>query len=96
MIFRILSICLRLILWNAFVVLLILIIRIPVALLLALLGSYFLAGRALSPVAVVFDDTLGRLGNSFEQLRRFTTDTSHELRKPFYFSLSLLPPTPHT
>jgi len=92
---------------------LILITGIPAALLLALLGGYFLAGRALFPVqtltrkaqdisaenlsdrlpiknphdeighlAAVFNDTLGRLENSFEQLRRFTSDASHELRTP--------------
>jgi signal transduction histidine kinase len=33
-------------------------------------------------LAAVFNDTLGRLENSFEQLRRFTADASHELRTP--------------
>jgi len=91
----------------------ILIAGIPVALLLALIGGFFLAGRALSPVkaitrkakeitadrlserlpvqnphdeighlTAVFNDTLARLENSFEQLRRFTADASHELRTP--------------
>jgi heavy metal sensor kinase len=80
---------------------------------LSLLGGYFLAGRALSPVreitekardisadnlsarlpvpherdeigslASVFNDTLARLEQSFEKLRRFTADASHELRTP--------------
>jgi len=33
-------------------------------------------------LATVFNSTLARLENSFEQLRRFTADASHELRTP--------------
>jgi signal transduction histidine kinase len=33
-------------------------------------------------LAAVFNGALGRLHNSFEQLRRFTSDASHELRTP--------------
>jgi heavy metal sensor kinase len=86
---------------------------LPVAVVLASLGGYALARRALAPVgrladrarsitaerlderlpiersgdelgqmAVVFNETLGRLQRSFEQLRRFTADASHELRTP--------------
>jgi heavy metal sensor kinase len=33
-------------------------------------------------LAVVFNETLGRLEESFEQMRRFTADVSHELRTP--------------
>jgi heavy metal sensor kinase len=33
-------------------------------------------------LAAVFNDTLGRLHEAFEQLRRFTADASHELRTP--------------
>jgi heavy metal sensor kinase len=33
-------------------------------------------------LAVVFNETLGRLEQSFEQMRRFTADVSHELRTP--------------
>src|SRR5262245_518221 len=33
-------------------------------------------------LAGVFNDTLGRLQEAFEQLRRFTADASHELRTP--------------
>src|SRR5438876_4414665 len=36
----------------------------------------------LGRLATVFNDTLTRLENSFEQLRRFTADASHELRTP--------------
>ena len=86
---------------------------IPVAFFLSLIGGFFLAERALSPVkaitrkakqitaeslserlpvqnphdeighlTAVFNETLARLENSFEQLRRFTADASHELRTP--------------
>ena len=33
-------------------------------------------------LATVFNQTLGRLEESFDQMRRFTTDVSHELRTP--------------
>lgn len=33
-------------------------------------------------LAAVFNETLGRLEQSFEQMRRFTADVSHELRTP--------------
>jgi heavy metal sensor kinase len=33
-------------------------------------------------MATVFNETLGRLEESFEQMRRFTADVSHELRTP--------------
>jgi heavy metal sensor kinase len=33
-------------------------------------------------LAAVFNETLARLEESFEQMRRFTTDVSHELRTP--------------
>src|SRR5215510_14696852 len=33
-------------------------------------------------LATVFNDTLSRLQDAFERLRRFTTDASHELRTP--------------
>jgi heavy metal sensor kinase len=91
----------------------ILLASLPCALILGLLGGYFLAGRALNPVRAlttrareitaenlsqrlpvanrndeigalskVFNDTLARLESSFEQLKRFTADASHELRTP--------------
>jgi len=90
-----------------------LVLGTPVALLIALVGGYMLAGRALRPVremaeaaqditadrlserlpvensddefgrlATAFNDTLDRLENAFERLRRFTADASHELRTP--------------
>jgi heavy metal sensor kinase len=39
-------------------------------------------GDELGQMAAVFNETLGRLQRSFEQLRRFTADASHELRTP--------------
>jgi signal transduction histidine kinase len=36
----------------------------------------------LGRLASVFNETLGRLETSFEQMRRFTADVSHELRTP--------------
>ena len=36
----------------------------------------------LGRLASVFNDTLGRLEASFDQMRRFTADVSHELRTP--------------
>src|SRR5262249_24937725 len=36
----------------------------------------------LGRLATVFNETLGRLQESFEQMRRFTGDVSHELRTP--------------
>jgi heavy metal sensor kinase len=40
------------------------------------------AGDELDQMALIFNKTLGRLEQSFEQLRRFTSDASHELRTP--------------
>jgi heavy metal sensor kinase len=36
----------------------------------------------LGRLATIFNDTLARLDQSFDQLRRFTADASHELRTP--------------
>jgi heavy metal sensor kinase len=36
----------------------------------------------MGQLATVFNETLGRLEASFEQMRRFTADVSHELRTP--------------
>jgi heavy metal sensor kinase len=40
------------------------------------------AGDELDHLATVFNGLLARLEQSFEQLRRFTSDASHELRTP--------------
>ena len=86
---------------------------VPLAVLVAGVGGYMLARRALAPIermtehartitaerlndrlpvanaedemgrlAAVFNQTLGRLEQSFEQMRRFTADVSHQLRTP--------------
>jgi heavy metal sensor kinase len=92
---------------------LILIFGLPVGVVIAGLGGYALAHRALAPIeqmterartitaerlsdrlpvahpenemgrlASVFNETLGRLEGSFDQMRHFTADVSHELRTP--------------
>ena len=92
---------------------LILMFGLPVGVVIAGLGGYTLARRALAPLeemterarsitaerlsdrlpvahpedemgrlASVFNETLGRLEASFDQMRHFTTDVSHELRTP--------------
>jgi heavy metal sensor kinase len=40
------------------------------------------AGDEFGRLATVFNDTLSRLQDAFERLRRFTADASHELRTP--------------
>ncbi len=40
------------------------------------------AGDEMDHLAMVFNNLLARLEQSFEQLRRFTSDASHELRTP--------------
>ncbi|HEX4997975.1 MAG TPA: heavy metal sensor histidine kinase [Terriglobia bacterium] len=90
-----------------------LLLGLPLGVVVAGLGGYSLARRALAPVeamgerarlitaerlgdrlpvdnpndelgrlATVFNETLGRLELSFDQMRRFTADASHELRTP--------------
>ncbi len=92
---------------------LILVFGLPVGVVIAGLGGYALARRALAPIeqmterarsitadrlsdrlpvanpedemgrlASVFNETLGRLEGSFDQMRHFTADVSHELRTP--------------
>jgi two-component system OmpR family sensor kinase len=88
-------------------------IGLPLAILLASVGGYLVAGQSLAPIAAmaaqahritseslsqrlavtnphdelgrlaeVFNDTLARLQASFDELKRFTADASHELRSP--------------
>jgi heavy metal sensor kinase len=88
-------------------------IGMPLAILLASVGGYLIAGQSLAPVAAmaaqarritseslgqrlpvpnpddelgslagVFNETLARLESSFDELKRFTADASHELRSP--------------
>lgn len=40
------------------------------------------AGDEFGRLATIFNDTLSRLQDAFERLRRFTADASHELRTP--------------
>jgi heavy metal sensor kinase len=93
--------------------LLILLLGLPLAIVVAGVGGYTVARRALAPIerltahartitaerlgerlpvdnpedemgrlAAVFNETLGRLEESFGLMRRFTADVSHELRTP--------------
>src|SRR5256885_17041546 len=39
-------------------------------------------GDEFGRLATVFNETLQRLENSFDELKRFTADASHELRTP--------------
>jgi len=57
---------------NAFVVI------IPIALLIAAFGGYFLAGRSLAPL----NAALHQLERSVQQQKQLLADTSHELRTP--------------
>ena len=91
----------------------VLLLGLPLSVVAAGLGGYYLARRALAPLArmtdraraisasrlgerlpidnpqdelgrlaVVFNETLGRLEASFTEMRRFTANVSHELRTP--------------
>jgi heavy metal sensor kinase len=88
-------------------------IGLPLTILLASIGGYFVAGRTLAPMAqmaalarritadslsqrlpvwnrydeigtlaTIFNETFTRLEQSFDALRRFAADASHELRTP--------------
>ena len=88
-------------------------IGLPLTILLASIGGYFVAGRTLAPMAqmtalarritadslsqrlpvrnphdeigtmaTIFNETFTRLEQSFDSLRRFAADASHELRTP--------------
>lgn len=90
-----------------------LLLPVPAVLIIAGIGGYYMASRALTPIqllarkaaeirsdrlherlpvnssdgeladlARVFNSVLVQLEQSFEQLRRFTSDASHELRTP--------------
>jgi len=89
------------------------IILVPVALILSVLGGWFLANKSLKPVdkitktarditaqnldqrivtvdvddeigrlILTFNDMIGRLQSSFDQVKQFSIDASHELRTP--------------
>ncbi len=97
-------------LWEILVVL---VLGLPLVVVLAAMGGYVLARRALAPIdhlasdarritadrlherlsvpnpndevgrlTAVINDTFARLESSFDRLRRFTADASHELRSP--------------
>lgn len=51
---------------------------VPVVLLLASIGGYFLARKSLAPI----NDLLSQLENSVKEQQRFIADASHELRTP--------------
>jgi signal transduction histidine kinase len=53
-------------------------VAVPAALLVAALGGWWLAGKAMRPI----DAMLVRLGREVEQRERLIADASHELRSP--------------